>query len=273
MIGNLMNNSGMDEQEKAEGITPEAARIFQNEGEETQQPPVSFSTQQETQKKPARIGTVLFVVILFGLGVWLSVQLRSFFAPAETEPEPVHVVTPYPLSDTNQRDTEASPSVRPTIRLASEWETYQVRGNGTAFTGVTYTLPSNVSAPVCDGTSCVSQGTNLPGGTRFTVAARGKGQALPDFRGAILTDANGKEFAMEEMTIGAITGYGYEGSFTGKTGGGYMFSRMRGILIPIDDSLAVDFNHFAPVGVTTDFESDDRIFEQIITSFVSGLSK
>jgi hypothetical protein len=206
------------------------------------------------------LGTLVFIVILFGLGIWLSSQLRSYFAG----PLPEVANSPTPVAyPTSGRVPVASISATP-----AAWQTYQVV-NGTTrapITGFSYQLPGGVTAPVCDSGGCPSQGTNLPGGTRLTVAARGKGQVLPDFRGAILTDINGKEFVMKQAIVGGLPVYEYDGDFTGRTSGGYSFTKMRGVLVAVSDTFAVDFNHFAPVGSTSDFAADDRIFDQIIAS-------
>lgn len=256
----------------ADNVTSEASTVFGSENKD------EHFVIEEKPKKRFPVGTVIFVLILFGLGMWLSVQLRSFFAPAQLPSTAIPTIAPgtddeiTDISDTSDSSiSDQTPA--PSSVEDDEWVTYTVRGNGSVLSGVTYTLPSSIAALVCDGSSCPSQGTNLPGGTRFTVAARGKGQMLPDFRGAILTDAHGKEFTMQETTIGSITGYGYRGDFTGSTGGGYSFTKMRGILVPVNDELAVDFNHFAPVGVSSDFDADDALFEQIVSSFTAGVGK
>lgn len=205
------------------------------------------------------LGTLVFFVILFALGVWLSTQLRSFMSPP---PVPVATETPTPLPTLLPTETQpASPSGVP-----SSWKTYQVLSGATKkpIDGFSYMLPPDVVAPVCDGASCASQGTSLPGGTRLTVAARGKGQLLPDFRGAILTDAAGREFTMKQTIIGGLPVYEYTGNFTGRTGGGYTFTQMRGVLIAVTTTLAIDFNHFSPTGVTTDFAADDKLLDQMI---------
>lgn len=260
-------------------IEPDAARIFSDSDTAQQkefQPPVA-DTDHEVVKPGKRrfpFGTVLFIVLLFGLGMWLSVQFRSFFAPATSRT--VIVPTIAPDSDASSffqpGETGSLSAVVPPVN--DEWATYTIRGrNGSVISGVTYKLPATVAAPVCDGTSCPSQGTNLPGGTRLTVAARGTGQLLPDFRGAILTDTTGKEFAMENVTIGSVAGYGYRGDFTGRTSGGYTFTAMRGILVPVNEDLAIDFNFFAPAGVISDFAADGAIFDQIIASFSTDSQK
>ena len=216
-----------------------------------------------TANKPRRfkwLGTLVFVVLLFALGIWLSSQLRVFVAPEPTE-EVVQVTTaPTPIASTSA------------VRVASEsasvngWQTLQVSAVGLLLQSVTYQLPQDVVLPVCDGNGCPSSGTNLSGGTRFTVAARGKGERLPDFRGAILTDANGKEFVMKQSRIGGKDVYEYTGDFVGRTGGGYQFSKMRGVLVPVTDTVSVEFNHFAPAGSVSDFAADDVVFDQIIAS-------
>lgn len=214
------------------------------------------------------IGNIVFFVILFGLGVWLSLQLREFLAsptevinPETTPTETVSVPTSVPIK------TASGSAVKP----QGSWVTYQVVSGASkkVMSGVSYQLPPEITAPVCDGANCPSQGTNLSGSTRFTVAARGKGFTLPDFRGAILTDASGHQFVMKQSIVGGKNVYEYVGDFAGRTGGGYSFSKMRGVLVPVTDTISVEFNHFAPVGITSDFAADDVLFDKIIASFVS----
>ena len=147
-----------------------------------------------------------------------------------------------------------------------DWQTVSVSAVGLLLQSVTYQLPQSVTLPVCDGSGCPSSGTNLSGGTRFTVAARGKGERLPDFRGAILTDANGKEFTMRQTSVGGKDVYEYIGDFTGRTGGGYQFTKMRGVLVPVSDTVSIEFNHFVPAATVSDFAADDEVFDQIIAS-------
>lgn len=251
---------------EASSVVPEASKIFSSHVDEKNTTPKSEEDAVYiAPKKPNHIGTILFIIILFGLGVWLSMQLRSFFTPAASPVVSVPTSAPLP-------STSSAPQASVSASADTAWVTYQVLSGVTrqAISGVSYKLPSGVSAPVCDGGSCPSQGTNLPNGTRFTVAARGKGQLLPDFRGAILTDATGKEFTMKQTTIGGVYGYEYIGAFTGRTGGGYTFTQMRGFLVPVNDNLSIEFNHFANVGVTSDFAKDDAIFDKIIGSFTTN---
>ena len=211
------------------------------------------------------VGTLLFIVLLFGLGIWLASQFRSLLVPSVSEDVAVPTSGLVPTS----RPTFAPLATPSGSLVSSTWQIYEVISGSTKkpVSGVSYELPGDVKAPVCDSASCASQGTYLPGGTRFTVAARGRGQLLPDFRGAILTDATGKEFDMQQTTVAGISVYEYSGDFTGRTGGGYTFTRIRGVLIPVSETLAIEFNHFAPAGITTDFVSDDVIFNKVVGSF------
>lgn len=243
------------------GLTFEETPVI-GESPKLVEPPHLLDVPQQTVKKPRRlrwVGNLIFVILLFGLGIWLSSQLRFF-------------VTEDVVTENGEESLIITPtttlSVTPKIALGDEnkTQTVNVSAIGSVLRSVTYQLPQSVLRPTCDGSGCASSGTNLSGGTRFTVAARGKGERLPDFRGAILTDVNGKEFTMRQTMVGGKNVYEYIGDFTGRTGGGYQFTKMRGVLVPITDSLSVEFNHFAPFGVVTDFVADDVLFEKIIAS-------
>lgn len=246
----------------------------QSPSQHTSNDPVHTSpppTASVKKSKGKHVGNFIFFVILFGLGIWLSLQLRTFLSGstelASINNEPTVAATTPIVTQAPLASGSAKPSGSPASQAA--WVTYQVQsGSGKKImTGVSYQLPPEVTAPVCDGGNCPSLGTNLPGGTRFTVAARGKGYTLPDFRGAILTDASGHEFAMKQSIVGGKSVYQYIGDFSGRTGGGYSFTKMRGVLVPVTDTISVEFNHFSPVGITTDFATDDVLFDKIIASF------
>lgn len=147
-----------------------------------------------------------------------------------------------------------------------DWETYHVidGAGGVPIRGISFILPPDVLSPICDSVSCVSQGTYLPGGTRFTVAPRGIGHALADFRGKIVSDAAGREFLTEAATVAGQPAIVFSGDFAGTTVSGYSFMKMRGVMIEVDDTLSLEFNHFTPSGVNADFASDDVLFEQIL---------
>jgi len=258
--------------EEAEDIVPEATRVFDSREAVTVEPPKVNIPEKPSPNggKPRgklHAGTIIFVVLLFGLGIWLSSQIRSFFAPVVSDEIAVPTLLPTPgTGGISENFLPSSPSA---ASADASWQTMEIISGTTkkAIPGISYQLPSAVKLPTCDSSGCSSQGTNLPGGTRFTIAPRGRGQLLPDFRGAILTDAAGREFVMKQTIIGSTNVYEYTGDFTGRTGGGYTFTAIRGVLVPVSETLAIEFNHFAPAGITTDFAKDDVIFNQIIVSF------
>jgi len=261
--------SRIDDEARDE-VVSEAARVFQSPSEATAEHSsgVTILPPQVPKKSGSnRIGTALFIILLFGLGVWLSSQLRSFFTSSVSD----ELVVPTLAPSANISPASAPESSSSAVAPVSDWQTYDVISGATKkpIPGLSYKLPTGVKAPVCDSQSCASQGTNLPGGTRFTVAARGKGQLLPDFRGAILTDAAGREFTMKQGVFGGAYAYEYTGNFNGRTGGGYTFTAMRGILMPVSETLAIEFNHFAPAGITSDFAKDDVLFDEVIKSFTA----
>lgn len=221
---------------------------------------------KEPVKKSHRkkLGTLIFIALLFGLGIWLSSQLRLFVVPQtalENADETQFLTPSVPVLISSP-----SASIASQFAVIRDWQTVTVSAVGLLLRKVTYQLPQSVALPVCDGQGCPSSGTYLSFGTRFTVAARGKGERLPDFRGAILTDANGKEFTMRQTSVGGKDVYEYTGDFVGRTGGGYQFIKMRGVLVPVSDTVSIEFNHFAPAGTVSDFAADDEVFDQIISS-------
>ncbi len=212
------------------------------------------------------IGMILLFIILFGVGVGLSVVLRQYFAPQVlTSVKNVPLLTPTP------KVPEVFPTPTPSILDPyAGWKQYQVISGTTkaAISGISFKLPAEVLAPICDGGSCVSQGTYLPNGSRFTVAARGKGQSLADARGNIIvTDVSGKSFMTKPVTLlGGRKALEYSGLFSGTTVGGYTFSQMRGLMIEIDDTMTLEMNHFMPSGVNADFAADDIVFDKVTAS-------
>ncbi|MBI4062311.1 hypothetical protein HY410_00145 [Candidatus Gottesmanbacteria bacterium] len=206
------------------------------------------------------IATIVFFILLFALGVWLSTFLRQYIpsnVPLESQITPTHIALPI-----------ASPTPLPVGE--ADWKTYGVLSGATkiAIPGISFRLPQDVLAPICDGASCASQGTYLPGGTRFTVAPRGGNQALRDFRGAVVTDAGGRAFTTTPTTVAGKQALEFSGLFTGTTGGGYSFTQMRGVMIEVDSTLWLEINHFTPTGVSADFASDDTLFNEILKTLV-----
>lgn len=269
----------MDEslpEKSAESLIPEETPIIEpippmpSSGQSSvpsqqQSAPEPFVPQQPAPTLPQRphgsflntIGYLILFILLFVLGVWLSTIVRQYFpgnGPTSSVPVP----------------TVGTRQVIPTIPTDpyAGWTTYQIISGVTRepVPNVSFKLPADVLAPICDGTGCPSQGTYLPGGTRLTVAARGAGQTLRDYRGAVVTDVLGQPFLTKDATTAGKTGVRFTGSFDGTTVGGYAFSRMAGVMVPISGAVSVEFNHFTPSGITADFESDDVLFEKILKS-------
>ncbi len=199
------------------------------------------------------IAVLILFAGLFGLGVWLSSFFRQYL--------PSNAPTPA---------QQASGTIAPTPKVPLDpfatWKSYFVVSGATKLpvTGIAFQLPPNVLSPICDSASCVSQGTYLPGGTRFTVAARGTGQLLADFRGRVVSDVGGIIFTTKEATVSGHKAQEFTGIFTGQTVSGYAFSRMRGLMIEVGPTLSLEINHFTPSGITADFAADDTLFNQIV---------
>jgi len=214
------------------------------------------------------IKVIVIFIIVFLIGYWLSGIIRQYINKPNSS-EVTTEVTPTPMeTDGTQEEVTASNVIATRVG----WKTYQILVASTRqpYPNVSFQLPSEVLAPVCDGTSCASQGTYLPGGSRFTVALRGKGQSLPDSRGKLISDISGKTFVVKETTIHGNAATEFTGSFTGGTVGGYAFSNMHGYMIDVGDQVSLELNHFTPSGIKADFASDDTLFATIVDS-VSAL--
>ena len=221
----------------------------------TPQPPSLASN-----KKSGCLGTIFTIIIFLALfigGIWLSSFVRQFF-PSGT---PIEEETETSVIPTIPPERAATDSAAVAV-----WKTYDVISGTTKqpFAGVTFQLPGDVLSPICDGTGCASQGTYLPGGTRFTVAPRGKGQALADFRGSVVSDVGGTAFMTKTTTVAGRPATEFTGTFTGRTVSGYGFGRMRGVMIELTSTTSLEVNHFSPSGIVADFAADDTLFDAIL---------
>lgn len=215
------------------------------------------------------IKNIIFFVILFAIGFSLSGVVRDWMSNQSTASvSPTPKVTP--AVKIEEESTQTAALVYPTPTPTPK--TYSVLNGLTRkpVEDITFLLPSAVLPLICDGSACGSQGTYLPGGTRFTVAARGEGQVLADFRGKIISDAGGKQFTASQTTAAGKPATEFTSNQMGSTIGGYAFSRMRGYMIAVTDRLSLEINHFSPSGITTDFEADDLVFENIVRSLAFG---
>jgi hypothetical protein len=224
--------------------------------EETPEIPMDVPPVKKKSSFLKTLGIIIAFIALFVIGVNLSSNIRQFLPNGSG-------------GNTETQSAGNQPVITPVASPAAVWKTYDVISGVTklAIAGVTFQLPSDVLSPVCDGVGCASQGTYLPGGTRLTIAPRGAGQVLRDFRGTVITDANGTTIPTKQLVLGQITATEYESSASGKTVSGYAFSRMRGVMIPLTNTLSVEVNHFTPSGITADFEKDDLLFNEILKTF------
>jgi len=210
--------------------------------------------------------TIIFFVILFIVGFWLSGFVRQYAGTLFSGNKEVINTSP---SLPKEQESALPPSTA--NDTYTSWKTYQVLNGRTraVYEGVFYKLPPEVLSPICDGSSCRSQGTYLPDGTRFTAALRGEGQVLPDFRGKIISDLGGIPLTVVDTVLsGGQSATEFTGSFIGTTVGGYVFSQMHGYMIPITDTVSLEINHFSPNGVPTDFVKDDVLFDRIMETLV-----
>ncbi len=210
------------------------------------------------------LGNLVLFAVLFALGVGASVFLRQYLSQPQEEG--------LTASTTPQTTVAPSPLTSDSADIYANWKTYQVISANTKqpIAGISFKLPADVLAPICDGPTCVSQGTYLPGGSRLTVAARGKGQVLPSTEGAIMTDAGGRAFAMKEATISGAPSQEFDGLFAGTTGGGYTFAQIRGVVVHGSEEISLEVNHFTPTGVNANWDADDALFDKILESIVFG---
>jgi len=237
---------------------------------QTPESPVAPSIAELLAQEPKRkkqsatiLGEFVIFVLLFGVGVFLSMMVRPYLNNGISLQLPGFISrvapTPTPLESVVPTQSVADPF--------ATWKSYDILNGSTRkpIAGISYKLPPEVAAPGCDSGSCASQGTQLPGGTRFTAAARGGGQVLADFRGGLLTDISGQPFAMRQLIIAQKPATEYIASFSGRTAGGYSFTRMRGVMINITDTLTIEFNHFTPSSSpSADFAEDDALFNSLL---------
>jgi hypothetical protein len=237
--------------------------------EETPEVPLSKPT--EPKKKSGCMGTILTGIIFLALfigGIWLASFARQFFSTSTETVQPEETST---STTTTVRPTSGTTATGSAVVAGNK--TYDVISGTTktSFGGVTYQLPGNVLAPICDGSGCASQGTYLPGGTRLTVAPRGAGQALADFRGSVISDVGGITFTTKPTTVAGKAAMEFTGVFAGRTISGYGFSRMRGVMIELTPTTSLEVNHFTPNGVTADFAADDVVFDAILKTIKIGV--
>lgn len=228
------------------------------------------------EKRPSRLRSILIFFIIFILGIGASVLYRNIvnFLGSESGNEtgdvpPAPTPSPFVSGTPAAYETvmfSGSPVVTPV--QPDQWALYTVWQGGTKTSvGVTYRLPPEMREPVCDGTGCVSAGSYMPGGTRFTVAYYRKNILTPMFSQTQVTDAAGRKFETKEASVSGKPALAFSGSFSGSTTGGYRFTRMSGVMIAAGPDTTIEVNHFSPAGVNADFDKDEELFTGILKTF------
>lgn len=240
----------------------------------------TFSPAPKKRSAKSFIKGLLIFGVLFIVGYALSGVVQNLINSSSKKTTTKETIAPTPVPTVLPTDMEATESgiavlTMPTVKITpmvqaspSAWKQYNpVHGTTRgAISTIQFSLPSTILAPICDGTSCGSQGTYLPGGTRLTIAPRGVGEVLPDYRGKIISDAAGKTLVTNETTIAGKKATEYTTDTTGSTAGGYAFTTMHGYMIEVTDTLSFEINHFSPSGVTADFAADDALFKSIVAT-------
>jgi len=149
------------------------------------QPPVETPKTPVTDKpKSSLFSSIVLFVVLFFIGVFLSIVLRQYIPTLNNINEQATQTTTDDETYKDILDDDGAYDDNGDIVDTPFWEEYFVINGITKepVDDILYQLPSNVLEPICDGSTCASQGTYLPGGTRFTVAARGKVSIDPNWR-------------------------------------------------------------------------------------------
>jgi hypothetical protein len=217
---------------------------------QTQLPP-------QSPRRKSSLPLFIFLLVL-GLGSGFIFRSVNFQLPNFQNSDNGTIKnSPTPIQKSNLSST---PSIKQD--LAGDWTTNDLNIFGLPHWS--FKLPPEVVPLMCDSSACSSQGTYLPGGSRFTVYYQKLTAADAEFPKTIVTDANGKAFVTSANIFLGKPMLKFLGTFTGLTTGGYYFTQMKGVLILVDQKTALGFNHFAPNGISSDFTADDAVFDKIV---------
>jgi hypothetical protein len=210
------------------------------------------------KQSPPRIGKVFFYILLFIVGVAGSTFIRPLLEGISFPAFPS-------FTQQNTMVNEKLPPKIIPVDATVGWKEYSIRV-GTHV--LTYRLPATVLPPVCDGQACPSEGTYLEGGSRLTISPKMSGSPIANFAKLIVKDAGGRIFETKETVVSGLTAVDFSGTFTGLTTGGYSFTQMHGVMIQVAPAITVEINHFAPNGITSEFEKDDMVFSEILKTVI-----
>ncbi|OGG08606.1 hypothetical protein A2154_00690 [Candidatus Gottesmanbacteria bacterium RBG_16_43_7] len=206
---------------------------------------------------PKLITNAVILAVLFGLGMAISIAYHRI--KSRSAQSPAAVVAPQSVQ---KQETPTPKAATPVSRGLYEVKT-TVAGRGS---GIFIRLPPEMLVPICDSQACTSYGSYLSGGTRFTVSIRSDQALISNFSDANITDANSTPFVNRNMTLNGKNAREFTGDFEGTTSGGFRFTKMHGVLIQLDQRGVLELNHFAPAGINVDFDRDDEVFSQIIST-------
>lgn len=228
--------------------------------EETPEIPMDMPQEPQSQVPPpppmptvsrgSPVLVIFILIMLVGAGVIFFPYMKPFFSGINRTKAVTQVPTPTPA---------VAPATPTPVDPFAGWKTGSVAG-------VSYKLPPEVVAPSCDVAGCISQGSNLPGGTRLTISPKTVTQSLSSLKGAVVTDVSGTAFTSHDAILSGHTAIEYTGTFSGRTSGGYGFTQMHGFMIEVTPTLTLEINHFTPVGASVDWDRDDTLFTQIIST-------
>jgi hypothetical protein len=258
--------------------------------------PKSYTPRKKSGVKGVLIN-ILVLLIIFSVGVGATVVYRYYqgLEIQKNAPQaPVSIRTIQPTDSPVSTESaviapEASVSAKPTLALritatpasspsptvtpaviknisVSGWiKTEAGTKAGFPVPEMTLEIPGDFKAMACDPPGCTSEGTEMTGGTRFTVAVRKLYSPIKNFDKSQISDAGGKVFANTSVaSIDGKTAILFNGEFNGTTTGGYTFTKMKGAIIQVTPTLLLEINHFTPTGKQVDFTADDAIFDKIL---------
>jgi hypothetical protein len=258
--------------------------------------PIAQQNKSSEKKSATCLGNIAAYLLVFILGITATIIWRMYgtqfmssvnksqVAPVAT-PSAVPTETPESTISAGINPTVAAtppvatikvtvapvPTSLPPISVAG-WKTTGVGlKSGYSVPPMSIQLPPELEELSCDPPGCTSEGTDLPGGTRFTVAIHAFSKPIMNFTKSKVTDASGRSFPdVSETAVSGKPALLFSGEFTGSTLGGYTFSRMRGIMVLVDPKLTLEINHFTYTGKSADFAADDKILDRIISTVTIG---
>ena len=177
-----------------------------------------------------------------------------------------------------------SPTPTATPDITANWSSFPVPSDGGAnLTGITYKLPANVTGPEWVNAGHYYQTISLPGNTVVGVYFIGKGQGFAfsydQFISQIITKF---DLTSRPASISNFSGLEFTGTIGTKPASqdllilGEGQSQFRGVIVKVDSNNSLYLLHYQPVPIKNvvspspeqiDYSSDDKLFDQILSTF------